>query len=97
MPENQSGRRLFLNTEKIQLAPQLPVIAFLCFFEAVQVFVQFLFSKEGGTVDALHLLALLIPLPVSAGDTEQLERADLRSIAQVRAGAEIDKVAHFIY
>ena len=85
MEEDQPGPGQFLNAEQVQLLAQLAVVALLGLFELLEVLVQVLLAEEGGAVDALQLLVVLVALPVGAGDGEQLERLDLRSV-RARAG-----------
>jgi hypothetical protein len=59
----------------------------------VEVVREFLLGGEGGAVDALELLVLLVAAVVGAGDGEELERLQLRRVAHVRAGAEVDELA----
>ena len=92
MEEDQPRPGEFLNAEEIQLLAELAVIALLRFFELVQVLVEFLLCEPRGAVDALQLLVLLVAFPVGAGDGQQLERFDLRSVRDVRTAAEIDEM-----
>ena len=66
------------------------MVAPLRFFESVQVVVQLRLRRPGRAVDALQLLAMLVAAPVRAGDTHQLERADLARVLDVRPGAEVE-------
>jgi hypothetical protein len=45
----------------------------LACFELLEVLGEFLLGGEGGAVDALELLVLLVAAVVGAGDGEQLE------------------------
>ena len=92
MEEDQSGPGEFLDAEEVELLAQLAVVALLGLFHLFEIGFQILRREEGGAVDALQLLVVLVALPVGAGDREQLERLDLRGAWQVRAAAEIDEV-----
>src|SRR5512145_1015620 len=54
-------------------------------------FVELFLREERGAVDALHLLARFVALPVRSGDREQLDRLDLSRRRDVRPEAEIDE------
>ena len=69
------------------------MIALLRLFELVQVGIEVLLVEEGGAVEPLELLAAGVVLPVGAGDAEQLERADLAGVRNVRAAAQVDELA----
>src|SRR2546430_2520475 len=89
--ENQAVACQLLDAEQVELLAELAMVALLGLLQALQILIQLLFRKERGTVDALQALALLVSLPVGAGDREQLESFDLRSGRHVRAAAEIDE------
>ena len=55
--------------------------------------VEVLLVEERGAVEALQHLAVGLALPVGAGDGEQLERADLAGVGNVRAAAQVDELA----
>ena len=68
MEEDQAGAGEFLNAEEIELFADFAVVALLCFFELVEVFVEIFFGEPDGAVDALELLVFFVALPVGAGD-----------------------------
>ena len=84
-PERQPRADEFVYREQFELLAQLAVVAALGFFQPVEILVEILLRKEGGAVDALQLLVLLVAFPVGAGDGEQLERLDLGGRRNVRA------------
>ena len=92
MEEDEAGAGEFLDAEEVELLAELAVVALLGLFELVEVVVEVLGGEEGGAVDALQLLVVLVALPVGAGDGEQLEGLDLRGVGDVRAAAEVDEV-----
>jgi hypothetical protein len=57
--------------------------------ELLEVLGEFLLGREGGAVDALELLVLLVAAVIGAGDGEELEGFQLGGVAHVRAGAEV--------
>src|ERR1035441_8004977 len=91
MEEDESGAGEFLDAEEVKLLAQLAVVALLGLFDLFEVGVEILGGEEGGAVDALELLVVLVALPDNAGDTEQLEGLDFRGIGHVGAAAEIDE------
>src|ERR1017187_396495 len=92
-PEDQALAHVLVDDEKLQVPAELPVVAMLCLLDLLKVLAQLLPGREGGPVDALELLVLLVSAVVGAGDREQLERLQLRAVANVRAGAKVGKLA----
>src|SRR5262245_56929902 len=92
-PQDQALPRLLTDGEELQLFAEDAVIAFLGFIDLGQVGVEVLLGKERGAVEALELFAAGVVLPVSAGDAEDLEGADLARVRNVRAAAEINELA----
>ena len=72
MPENHTGC-FFLKMEKIQLLADTPVITFLCFFQIVQVGVQFFFAGPGGTINPLQHFIVTVSAPIRTRQLGQLE------------------------
>ena len=95
-PEWQPGSDFFIEEEQLQLASDPAVVALFGLFELPEVLVQVLLAGPGGSVDALQLLASLIPAPVGPGDVEQLEHADIAAVGYVGAAAQIDELARVI-
>jgi hypothetical protein len=54
--------------EQTQRRAKHAVVAFLGFFETVEVFVEELFVEETGAVDAGELLAIAVAAPVGTGN-----------------------------
>ena len=69
------------------------MVAQLGLLELVEVGGELLLGGEGGAVDALELLVVLVAAVVGAGDGEQLEGLDLLRVADVGAGAQVDELA----
>ena len=65
-------------------------------FEPFEVGVEILRVEEGGAIDALKLLVLLVAEPVGACDRHDLEGLDAARGRDVRATAEIGEVAVFV-
>lgn len=66
------------------------MVAFLRFFQPVEMGRQFLFIAPGGAVDALKLRIVGIAAPIGACNFGQLEGlADLAGGGEMRATAEI--------
>ena len=89
MPEHHA-RRFFLKVEQVQALADLAVVAFLGFFDALDVSRQLLLISPGSTVDPLQLLVLRIAAPVGAGQLGQLERLEETRVRHVRATAHVD-------
>ena len=77
MKEDQPGTGQLLDAEQVKFLAELPVIAFLGFFELGEILVELFVGEERGAVDALELLIVLVAFPIGAGDGKQLERFDL--------------------
>src|ERR1039458_1883038 len=92
MEEDQARSGEVLDAEEVELFAELAVVALLGFFELGEILVDLLLAEEGGAVDTLQLLVVLVAFPVGAGDGEQLERLDLGGRRHVRAAAEIDEM-----
>ena len=84
---------LLADGEQFELFAQDAVVALLRLLDMAQVRVEVFLRKECGTVEALQLLAAGVVLPVRAGDAQQLERADLAGVWDVRAAAQVDELA----
>src|SRR5277367_3821915 len=96
MPEDQSRPSQFLNRKQVELFSQHAMVALLCFFEAVQIRVQILLREKRRAVNALQLLILLVPKPVSARDVEQLKRLDFSRRRNMRTTTKIEKLAGLV-
>ena len=91
MPEHRA-RRLFLQMEQVQLAPEAAVVALLRLLQHVEIGFELLLVRPAGAVDALELRVLGIAAPIGARHLRQLEGvAELAGRGQMRAGAEIEK------
>ena len=71
------------------------MVALFGLFDAGQIRVELFLLREAGAVDALEHLAVAVAAPVSAGDTRELDGVALDTAGgvQMRAGAEVDKLA----
>ena len=92
-PEDQARPDQRRDREQVQLLAEPAMVALLGLFDLGEVGVEVLLVEERGAVDALEHLAVGLPLPVGPGDREQLERADLAGVGDVRAAAEVDELA----
>src|SRR5262249_35522618 len=92
-PQDQTAAGNRTDGEQPQLLAEHAVVAFLGLLDLVQVGVELLLVEEGSTVEALELFAAAVVLPVGTGDAEQLERADLARVRNVRTAAEVDELA----
>ena len=76
MPEHHT-RRFVLQVKQIKLSAEFAMIAFLSFFEAMQIRFLILFFRPRGTVHARQHFIFGIATPVRAGDFHQLEYFEL--------------------
>ncbi len=79
--------------EESELGADPAVVAALGLLDPLEVLRELLLRGEGGAVDALELLALLVATEVGARGFEQLDRADLARVLDMGAAAEIDEAA----
>ena len=93
MPEHEAGADHFGDAEEVELLAEAAVVALLGFLDALEIRLEFLLVGERGAVDALEHRVLLVAAVVGTGDGEQLERADLVGVGDVRAAAEVGEVA----
>ena len=91
-PEDQARADQRRDREQAQLLAELAVVALLGLLDLGEVGVEVLLVEEGGAVDALEHLAVGVALPVGPGDREELERADLAGVGDVRPAAEVDEL-----
>ncbi len=96
MPENQPRPRQFLDGKQIELLPDHAMVALLGLFLLVNKIVEVFLREKRRPINALQLRVLLIAQPVSAGNVQQLERLDLPGRGNVRAAAEIEKLAGLV-
>ena len=89
-PEGGAGRHRE-ELEKVERATDHPMVAPLGFLHPVQVGVELFLLEEGGGVDALQHLPLLVAAPVGAGGVQQLEVLEVRRVRDVRPPAEVDE------
>ena len=61
-----------------------------------QISLQILLGGERGAVDPLQHLVLLVAAEVAARDRQQLHRADLAGVRDVRPAAEVDEITGFV-
>ena len=92
-PQGQAQADAGREGEQFHLLAQLAVVALLGFFQHQQVLVQHGLLGEGDAVDAGQLFALLVALPVGAGDGGQLDGLDVIGVLDVRAAAQVREVA----
>ena len=96
MPEDQSRPRQLLDGKQIELLAQHAMVALLGLFLLVDEIVEVFLREERRSVNALQLRVLLVAQPVGAGNVQQLERLDLPGRRNVRAAAEIQKLAGLV-
>ncbi len=91
MPKDQTGTDARIGRIQIELLGEHPMVAPLRFLDLMQVGLEVLLLPEGGGVDALEHLPVLIATPVRARRMQQLEIPEVRSVGDVRPSAEIDE------
>src|SRR5258708_25740209 len=89
MKENQTRPGEFLDTEPIQLLPELAMVALLRRLQPVQIRVKIFLIEERRSVNALQLRVLLVAFPIRARDGKQLECLDPLGRWNMRAPAEV--------
>ena len=72
------------------------MVALLGFFGTHHGLLELILRRVSGAIDALELLVLLVATVIGAGDVQELERLDLRRVADVGAGTEVDELAVLI-
>ena len=72
------------------------MVALLGFFLLVEKIVEIFLGEKRRPINALQLRILLVAQPVGAGDIQQLERLDLAGRRDMRAAAEIQKLAGLV-
>ncbi len=92
MPENHAGR-FVLEMEQIQLAPQFPMVPFLCFLQTMQVVLESFLILPSGSVDPLQHFVVRIAAPVRAGNLHQFDRLDPPGIGDVRTTTKVYELA----
>ena len=91
--EEREARALLREHEQAEVAAELAVVALLRLLEHREVLVERALLRERNAVDALEHLVLRVAAPVGAGDRRELHGLDRAGAQQVRAGAEVGKVA----
>ena len=79
--------------EQFQLLAEHAMVAALGLFDHCHVLVELGLARTRRCRKPLQLLARGVPLPIGAGDRQQLERADRAGAGNVRAAAEVDELA----
>ena len=90
VPEHQS-RRMVIDMEKIEFAPEFAVVALLGFLQHGQMLLQRVLASPCGAVDPLQHLVAVVTAPVSARELHQLEEFQPAGAGHVRSAAKIFK------
>ena len=102
VPQDEAGPHLLLYAVEVEFPAQPAVVAAARLLKPLQVLVQRLPAEEGGAVDALQHLPLLVSPPVRARRGEQLEvlhpprGGNVRAAAQVEEGAVLVDGDHLV-
>ncbi len=78
--------------KQVQLAADAAVVALLRLLEAMQVLIELLLVRPGGTVDPLEHLVARVPAPIRPRHLRQLEGLELPGRGHVRPAAQVDPV-----
>ena len=90
-PEDQAGSDERRDGEEVQLATEPAVVPLPGLLDLGDVGIEVLLVEERRAIDALKDLAIGLSFPVGPGDREQLERAHLARVRDVRPAAEVDE------
>src|SRR2546425_6544173 len=96
VPVDESGAKLLVEREEVQLAAQTSVVAAMGLFDALEVLFELFFCVEEGPVDALEHRVMLVAAPVGAGNAHQLEVGDFACALDVWPLAQVDEFALLI-
>ena len=91
--EEREARALVEQHKETEVLAELSVVALLRFLDAGDVRVEVRLLFECGRVDTLQHLVLLGAAPVRAGDAHELDVFNLAGTCDVRACAEVHKLA----
>ena len=89
MPEDQTRADYFLDGEEIELLTQHAMISLPRLLQPIQVCVQVLLLKPGGSVDPLEHLPLLVSSPVRSRCMKQLEVLEAAGARDVWTATEV--------
>ncbi len=90
--EGEAGACLH-QVKQVQFPAQLAVVALFSLLDLLEVGLQVFLVGKSGAVDTLEHLVFFAPPPVGAGEAGELEGLDAPGRGQVRARAQVDKVA----
>src|SRR5206468_2235291 len=92
-PQNQSLSGFLADGEELELLAEHAVIALLRLFDLSQISIKVFLSEKGSAVEPLQLFAAGVVFPVGPRNAQELERADLAGVRDVRPSTEIDELA----
>ena len=91
VPQDQAGTDAWVGREEVELTPQHAVVPLLGLLETLQVLGEMSLLEEGGPVDALEHLALLVASPVRSRSRKELEVLEAAGRRDVRAPAQVEE------
>src|SRR5262245_24007375 len=91
-PDGESRTDDVRDHEETQFLPQLAMVALLRFLQKSQMLLERLLGRPCRPINALKHLVFLIPTPIGAGDSSELESFDGSSGRHVWTTAEIHPV-----
>src|SRR6266702_8672860 len=95
--EHRDARTYFIaQDKKLELTPQLAMIALLGLFQAPQVSVKFLLREPCRPINALQHRTALITTPIRTRHTHEFEWTNLARILYMRTATKVQKIALLI-
>ncbi len=91
--EEREARSLLCEHKQAEVSAKLAVVALLCLLNHREVFVQRTLLRERNAVNALEHLVLRIAAPVGAGNRREPHSFNGAGAQQMRAGAQVGKIA----
>src|SRR5579871_1505509 len=92
-PQDQSAAGHGTDGEEPQLLAEYPVITLAGFLQLMKIRVEVFLVEKRSPVEPLELLAAGVVLPVSAGNAQEFESADLAGMRNVWPAAEVNEFA----
>jgi len=92
-PKHEALADGVVDDEQLEVLAELAMVAEFRLLKLVEIRGEFILGREGGAVDALELLVVLVAAVVGAGDRQQLEGFDLFRVADVGAGTQVGELA----
>jgi len=95
-PQRKTLANLIRKSKKFKLLTQFSVIAFLRFFEEMQILFQFFLLRKSNAINTREHLILFITSPVCSRNIQQFYCFDKTRIWYVRPTAQVSKITLLI-